>query len=227
MDRRGRRPGTPRADRPVTGHGTGSGPGRAAPTRVVQSRCDGVLKSPVMNVGIPRTQRRPQPAQCVRGSPAAASPAQLAAPAPASGRPAPLRAVRIRREVDVGEREHAGRARPARARTRRARRAGRSAGSARRRAGGRSSTASRAPPRSARVLPSASCSPTMSARAARIAATTLPKSTTSPPSQMLNVITRTSVVGASWARAGAATASIKTKNSAATRTTRGAYPRRR
>ena len=54
------------------------------------------------------------------------------------------------------------------------------------------------------VLPSASCRPTMSARAAVIASTTLAKSTTSPPSQMLNVMTRTSTgVGAGVGTAGA------------------------
>ena len=43
-----------------------------------------------------------------------------------------------------------------------------------------------------RVFPSASCRPTMSASAARITSATLPKSTTSPPSQTLNDITVTS-----------------------------------
>ena len=71
------------------------------------------------------------------------------------------------------------------------------------------------------VLPSASCKPTMSASAAWIARTTPPKSTTSPPSQMLNDMTRTSVGVRGAALAGAAALSA-----AATTTARTAAARR-
>src|SRR3954447_1620391 len=53
----------------------------------------------------------------------------------------------------------------------------------------------------------------MSARAAVIASTTLPKSTTSPPSQMLKVMTRTSTGAGCWARAAGAAASASSSAS--------------